>query len=213
MKQTRFILVRHGETPWNKEGRYQGQIDTPLSPVGIHQGKLVAEALKDIHIDVCYSSPLSRAFDTASMCAVYHNMDVIQDERLLEINHGTWEGRLAEEIKEEYPELLEKWRTTVVDVVMPGGEAIEDVRKRAMQAFDEYTKIHQGQTVLVVAHDAVNKAVLCDVLGIDLSKFWQVKQDNTCINVIEFEEKWRLVLMNATSHLGFLFSGIEQKGL
>lgn len=214
MALTRFILVRHGETTWNREGRYQGQVDTPLSPFGLEQGKLAAQALKDVPLDVCYASPLSRSYETASMCAKLHDLPVIKDERLLEINHGEWEGLLAQEVGERYPELLQRWRTTVTDVQMPGGENIEDVRRRAMEALCEYAVKHAGQTVLVVAHDAVNKAVLCDMLGIDLSHFWQMKQDNTCINVFEYQDgAWRLVLMNSTLHLGFLFSGIEQKGL
>lgn len=212
---TRFILVRHGETTWNREGRYQGQIDTPLSDFGKWQGERVAAALKDIPIDACYSSPLSRSYDTAVMCARHHGLAVTADDRLLEINHGEWEGMLAGEVAARYPDLLEKWRTTVVDVRMPGGETIVDVRDRAMAAFRDYAARHAGQTVLVVAHDAVNKAVLCSILDIDLSHFWQVKQDNTCINVFEYQDNgcWRLVLMNSTAHLGFLFSGIEQKGL
>lgn len=214
MALTRFILVRHGETTWNREGRYQGQIDTPLSAFGIEQGRKVAEALKDIPIDICYASPLSRSYDTAAMCAEYHNLTVNTDDRLLEINHGEWEGLLAKDVDEKYPELLHKWRTTVSDVQMPGGENIEEVRARSMEAFREYAERHAGQTVLVAAHDAVNKAVLCDILEIGLSHFWQIKQDNTCINVFEYQDgKWRLVLMNSTTHLGFLFSGIEQKGL
>jgi len=211
---TRFILVRHGETAWNREGRYQGQMDTPLSPFGEEQGRLVAAALKDIAIDACYASPLYRAYHTAELCARYHGLPVIKDDRLLEINHGAWEGLTAAEVAERYPDLLHKWRTTVVDVTMPGGENISQVRDRAMAAIYEYTQRHAGQTVLLVAHDAVNKAVLCDILGIDLSRFWQIKQDNTCINVFErVDNTWRIVLLNSTTHLGFLFSGIEQKGL
>lgn len=211
---TRFILVRHGETTWNREGRYQGQIDTPLSPFGVEQGQLVAKALEKVPFDVAYASPLERSFETARMCAVPHGIEVIKDERLLEINHGEWEGLQADEVRTNYPELLHKWHTSVVDVQMPGGENIEDVRQRAMTAFNDYAKRHEGKTVLVAAHDAVNKAVLCDILDISLSHFWQVKQDNTCINVFEYQNgKWRMVLMNSTTHLGFLFSGIEQKGL
>lgn len=128
--KTRFILVRHGETSWNLEGRYQGQIDTPLSPVGIKQGKLVAEALKNVPLDAVYTSPLSRSYETAMMCADLHGLKVDKDERLLEINHGKWEGLYATEIEGQYPDLLERWRSTVVDVQMPDGESIEDVRKR-----------------------------------------------------------------------------------
>lgn len=95
-----------------------------------------------------------------------------------------------------------------------GGESLEDVRVRARAAFDDYVRKYDGKTVLVAAHDAVNKAIICDVLGLDMSHFWQIKQDNTCINVLECQDGvWRLVLLNSTNHMGYLFSGIEQKGL
>lgn len=211
---TRFILVRHGETTWNKEGRYQGQIDTPLSERGIDQGRRLAEALKTIPIDLCYASPLSRSYDTAKMCMEWHGGKIEIDHRLLEINHGLWEGKLSDEIAGDYGDLLAAWRTTVVDVTMPEGENIGQVRDRAMAALNEYALRHSGKTVLVLAHDAVNKAVICDMLDIGLDHFWQIKQDNTCINVLEYQDgKWRMVLLNSTNHLGFLFSGIEQKGL
>jgi len=150
------------------------------------------------------------------MCVAGHGLPVNTDSRLLEINHGEWEGLLSDEVGKTYPELLAQWKNVAVGVTMPGagGEDITAVRDRSMAVFRELAVKHLGQTVLVVAHDAVNKAVLCDILDIDLSHFWQIKQDNTCINVFEYQEgKWRLVLMNSTSHLGFLFSGIEQKGL
>lgn len=94
------------------------------------------------------------------------------------------------------------------------GESLEDVRRRARAAFDEYAAKYEGKTVLVAAHDAVNKAIICDLLGLDMSHFWQIKQDNTCVNVLEYTGgTWRVVLLNSTQHLGFLFSGIEQAGL
>jgi broad specificity phosphatase PhoE len=211
---TRFILVRHGETNWNQEGRYQGQIDIPLSERGIDQGYKVAAALKHVPIDLCYSSPLSRSYDTAKMCMEWHGGLIKTDDRLLEINHGLWEGKLAAEIAHDYGALLTAWRTTVVDVTMPEGESIGQVRDRAMAAFREYALQHTGKTVLVLAHDAVNKAVICEMLDIGLDHFWQIKQDNTCINVLEYHDnKWRMILLNSTNHLGFLYSAIEQKGL
>ena len=176
----RIILLRHGETTWNIEGRYQGQEDTPLSPRGIEQGKAAALALKDIHIDRAISSPLSRSHDTCRFAADYHHL----------------------------------WHTHPERVQMPEGENLEDVRKRAREAFDEYARNYDGETVLICAHDAVNKAILCDLLGLPMSHFWQIKQDNACINVIECDHGiWRLVTLNATTHLGYLVSGIEQKGL
>lgn len=210
----RIILIRHGETTWNIEGRYQGQEDTPLSPRGIAQGKRAAEALKDIPIDVCIASPLSRARDTCRFAADFHGLPVLTDERLTEISHGAWEGVLAEEIAAKYPKEFRLWHIRPDLVQMPGGENLEDVRRRARAAFDDIAAKYDGKTVLAAAHDAVNKVILCDILGLSMAHFWQIKQDNACINVIEYDKgAWRLVLMNSTVHLGYLISGIEQKGL
>ena len=210
----RIILVRHGETTWNTEGRYQGQEDTPLSPRGLAQGRAAAEALKDTPIDAAVSSPLSRALTTCRFIADLHGFSVETDARLTEISHGTWEGRYADDIEANYPEGFHLWHTQPDLVQMPEGENLEDVRSRARAALEEIATRHEGKTVLIAAHDAVNKVLLCDVLGLALKSFWQMKQDNACINVLEKENgRWRLVLLNHTAHLGYLFSGIEQKGL
>ena len=212
---TRIILVRHGETTWNIEGRYQGQEDTPLSERGLKQGQLLAEGLRNIPIDLAISSPLKRSYQTCKFCADLHNLPVATDERLLEINHGSWEGVLASDIQKQYPVEFAQWHSEPEKVVMPGGgESLEDVRKRVRAAFDEYVVKYPDKTILVAAHDAVNKAIICDILGLGMEHFWQIKQDNTCINVLEYNEGvWRTVLLNSTNHMGFLFSGIEQAGL
>lgn len=210
----RIILLRHGETTWNIEGRYQGQEDTPLSPRGLEQGRKAALALKNIPIDRAISSPLSRSFETCRMASDYHHLTVMKDGRLIEISHGLWEGIHADEIEARYPKEFRLWHTHPEQVQMPEGENLEDVRKRAREAFDEYAAKYDGETVLVAAHDAVNKAIVCDLLGLDMSHFWQIKQDNACINVLECDKSiWRLVTLNSTAHLGYLVSGIEQKGL
>ncbi len=212
---TRIILVRHGETTWNVEGRYQGQEDTPLSERGLEQGRLLAQGLKNIPIDRAFSSPLKRSFQTCQFCAELHGLDVTADARLSEINHGSWEGRLAADIEAAYPETFARWHTTPHLVQMPdGGENLEDVRCRVRAAFDDYVAQYPDETLLVAAHDAVNKAIICDLMGIGMEHFWQIKQDNTCVNVLEYQDGvWRIVTLNNTAHMGYLFSGIEQAGL
>lgn len=211
---TQIILVRHGETTWNEEGRYQGQEDTPLSRRGTEQGHLLAMGLANIHIDACISSPLMRAYNTCSFCADLHGLPVIKDPRLMEISHGEWEGAFSHDIAAKYPQEFALWQKEPHKVQMPGGESLEDVRKRAREAIDEYVQRYEGKTILVAAHDAVNKVLICDVLGLGMEHFWQIKQDNTCINVLEYSgDMWRTVLINSTNHMGYLFSGIEQAGL
>lgn len=214
MNKCRLILVRHGETNWNKEGRYQGQIDTDLSERGLEQGKALAKALSELTIDEFYSSHLKRALMTAQFCADYHGKQVQTDERLQEIAHGTWEGLLSEEVSKDYAELLQAWRDNPASVKMPEGESLQELADRSMIAFEEIAKENIGKTVLVAAHDATNKVIICRLMNADLNSFWQVKQDNTCINVIEYENGvWRIVLLNSTQHMGYLYSGVEQKGL
>lgn len=167
-------------------------------------------------LDVCISSPLQRSYQTCKFCADLHKLTVATDARLTEINHGDWEGVLAPDIAKAYPVEFEQWHTAPHLVQMPGegGETLDDVRRRVRAAFDEYARKYEGKTVLVAAHDAVNKAIICDLLGLGMEHFWQIKQDNTCINVMEYNEgTWRLVLLNSVNHMGFLFSGIEQAGL
>ena len=120
----RIILIRHGETTWNTEGRYQGQEDTPLSEKGICQGMACAEGLKDIHIDRAISSPLSRSYETCRMAAEKHGLVVEKDERLTEISHGLWEGIHADEIEARYPESFYLWHTHPEKVQMPEGECL-----------------------------------------------------------------------------------------
>ena len=108
---------------------------------------------------------------TCAFCAELHGLDVLKDDRLLEINHGDWEGRLADDIEAQYPTEFHQWHTEPHLVTMPGpgGESLEDVRRRVRAAFDEYAAVYDGKTVLVAAHDAVNKAIICDVLGLDMA--------------------------------------------
>lgn len=210
----RIILLRHGETQWNVEGRFQGQIDTDLSERGLAQGRKAAAALATVPIDVAIASPLSRSYLTCKMAADMHKLPVRKDSRLIEISHGLWEGVHADEIRNRYGEELALWHRAPEKVQMPEGENLEDVRKRVREAFDEYTREYDGKTVLICAHDAVNKAIICDLLGLSMAHFWQIKQDNACINVLEWDTGvWRVVTLNGTNHMGYLFSGIEQKGL
>lgn len=132
----RIILIRHGETTWNIEGRYQGQEDTPLSPRGLEQGQLLAQGLKDVPLDVCISSPLQRSYQTCKFCADLHQLPVATDARLTEINHGDWEGVLAPDIAARYPQEFEQWHTAPHLVQMPGkgGECLEDVCRRVRAA-------------------------------------------------------------------------------
>ena len=190
-KGPRFLLVRHGETNWNRDGRFQGQIDIPLNENGHKQAAQAGEFLKAVHLDSAVSSSMKRPKETAEGILKYHS-DVTLDttEDLWEISHGEWEGMLDTEIDAGYPGMLAKWQSKPETVQMPGGENLNDVWRRAEKGWgdlvEKYSQSETPQTVMVVAHDAINKAILCQVFGLGPEKFWQFKQGNGAVSVIDY---------------------------
>lgn len=183
----RILLARHGETPWNAEGRYQGQEDIPLSPVGEAQARSLGERLADVPITRAVASPLSRARRTAELAlggARAHLLSL--DTGLMEIAHGTWEGLLASEIRERDPERLQAWRDAPHEVLMPQGESLQHVFDRAWPALSRACEgLGADDALLVVAHDAVNRVLLCHVLGIPFARLWTFRQAPTTLNLLE----------------------------
>ena len=204
----RIILVRHGETDWNKQGRFQGQIDIPLNKNGKTQAQAAREFLKDIHLDKAFSSSLSRPRETAQIILKEHpGIKISLKDNLIEIGHGKWEGKLESEIQSDWPDLLKKWKIHPEKVQMPEGENINEVSSRSITGWIEICKnLKHNETALVVAHDAVNKTILCHLLGLTPSEIWMIKQGNGGITVIDLSEKEdqpdQITCLNITSHLG-----------
>ena len=186
-KNARLILVRHGETDWNKAGRFQGQIDIPLNENGRRQAAAARDFLKDIPIDRAWSSTLSRPTETAQIILEAHpDVPLTQIDGLVEIGHGVWEGKLESEIREDWSELLDTWKRAPETVQMPEGETIQDVWARSVRSWGEIAaELKPEETVLVVAHDAVNKTILCDLLGLTPADIWAVKQGNGGVTVVD----------------------------
>ncbi len=207
----RLLLVRHGETEWNRKGRFQGQIDVPLNDNGRKQSQQAAEFLQNVPIDFGVTSPMLRPKETAQFILKYHPESQLQLHlELSEISHGLWEGKLEAEIEQLYPGELERWRETPAQVQMPEGENLQQVSNRAVAAWNEIVKTAdssatQPKTVLVVAHDATNKVILCHLLGLGLEDFWKIKQGNGAVTVIDYPQGAEglpvLQAMNITSHL------------
>jgi len=206
--QRRIILVRHGETDWNNQGRFQGQIDIPLNQNGKDQAKAASGFLKNISIQKAFSSSLSRPKETAKIILKEHpGIELTLKDNLKEIGHGKWEGKLESEIKSDWPDLLKLWKISPDKVQMPEGENIKEVSTRSLIGWLEICNdLKNNETALVVAHDAVNKTILCNLLGLTPSEIWIVKQGNGGITVIDLSEKEgqpdQLVSLNITSHLG-----------
>jgi probable phosphoglycerate mutase len=205
----RLLLVRHGETQWNRETRFQGQIDVPLNETGQRQSQQAAEFLQAIPIDHAVSSPMLRPKETAEIILQYHPQVQLElNSDLVEINHGLWEGKLESEIRQDYPELLKDWQRTPETVQMPDGENLEQVWERAIAAWQAIvqTAAESAGITLVVAHDAINKAILCSILGLRPEQFWSFKQGNGAVSVIDYpqgaDSQPILTAMNITVHLG-----------
>ena len=215
----RVLLARHGETPWNAEGRYQGQIDIPLSPVGERQAALLSERLADVRITRAVASPLSRARRTAEVALGDARAAMLGlDPELMEIAHGTWEGKLASEICAEDGERLAAWREAPETVLMPGpgGESLPVVLERAWRGFARACEgLGDDDTLLLVEHDAVNRVILCRVLGVPLSKVWGFRQAPTTLNLLEGPSVDRLevVRLNDCAHHTALFGEAVHRAL
>ncbi len=213
----RILLARHGETPWNAEGRYQGQRDIALSPVGEAQAAKLGERLRDVGITRAVASPLVRAKGTAQLAlGVARAATLSFDADLQEIAHGDWEGLLASEIRARDPALLAAWRDAPESVQMPNGESIGQVVDRAWPAFARACDgLGDDDTLLVVAHDAVNRVLLCKILGLPLSRLWSFRQAPTTINLLEGPDVDHLdvVRLNDCNHHTALFGEAVHRAL
>jgi phosphoserine phosphatase len=204
----RLLLVRHGETQWNREGRFQGQIDIPLNDNGRVQASQAGVLLADAAIDAAVTSSMSRPKETAELILKHHpNVQLQTTEILWEISHGLWEGKLESEIEAGYPGLLQEWQTQPETVQMPEGENLDDVWRRAVEGWSAIVQAAQpGTTTLVVAHDAINKAILCYLAGLPAAAFWNFKQGNGAVSVIDYnygpDAAPMIRAANITSHLG-----------
>jgi len=205
----RLLLVRHGETDWNRQTRFQGGIDVPLNDNGRQQSQKAAQFLKDVPLDFAFSSPMLRPKETAEIILRYHpGVQLELLDGLREISHGLWEGKLEAEIEQAYPGELHRWRTVPAEVQMPEGENLQQVWERSAAAWQSILAAveNQAKTGLVVAHDATNKALLCQILGLSPDHFWNFRQGNGAVSVIDYPQGPSglpvLQAMNITSHLG-----------
>lgn len=200
---TRVVLVRHGQTAWNRDERFRGRADVPLDDTGVSQaeatGKRVASAWSPVAV---YSSPLIRALTTAEAIASPLALTVVPDAGLVDIDYGEWQGLAPEVIRQRWPKELEAWSEAPATARIPSGEKLEDVRSRAMASLQRICAAHEGQTVCVVAHHVVNRLILLEVLGLGNERFWHIRQDTCAINVFEAQAgDFTLVSLNDTCHL------------
>ena len=173
-----IILARHGETAWNVGEVFRGRADIELDENGRQQAGLLGNYLSETEIEAVYSSPLKRALDTAKAIAGHHGLEVKLEDRLNDLDFGEWEGLTVPEVKDRYGDLFAMWDSRPELVKLPGGETLDDVRRRALSVVDEVVARHSGKAVLVT-HRVVIKVLVCALLGLDNSHFWNIMVD-TC---------------------------------
>ena len=205
---TLFILVRHGQTEWNREERFRGRADLLLNETGLRQALAAGLHMKGWPIAAIYSSPLKRTLETAKIIANQFGLPVKPLDGLIDIDFGNWQGLSAEEAAERDSELYNTWLEFPHRVRFPRGESLADVRQRVLAAVDGIAAEHGGQTVILVSHMVVCRVLLCAMLGLDNSNFWQVRQDVCAINAFEVRDGVPAVtLVNDTCHLKNLATG------
>jgi broad specificity phosphatase PhoE len=199
---TTVWLARHGETGWAAEDRYNGRADTELSDRGRCQARQLALRLSGEPIVAVYCSSLQRCVDTASVVAERHGLSPQRVPELVEVDYGAWDGMLRTEIEARHPELYAVWTADPASVLPPGGESGYSVLARALPALYRIVAAHAGQCVLVVAHKAVNRLLLCDLLSIPPRLYRaRIGQAPCALNRIEWRGKDPMVtLLNDTSH-------------
>ena len=198
---TRIIIVRHGETDWNVGEVFRGRLDIGLNETGLAQAEALGQHLADINVKAVYSSPLKRALDTAGAIASHYQLEVGIARGLVDFNYGAWQGLTQQEVKERYAELYPRWLAEPHLVTMPDGESLDDVVERVRQVVETVVASHEG-TVVLVSHRVVNKVLICSLLGLDSSHFWNIRQDVAGMTVFEYEgNQFTLIQHNDISHL------------
>jgi len=167
-----IILVRHGATDWNLQGRCQGSSDRNLSDVGIRQAEQTAERLSDEGVGAVYSSGLQRARQTAERISRPHNLPVLIEDAVRELDHGELEGLTFNEIKSTYGDFLVRWRSEPAEICVPGGERLADVAERAWNGLNQIVRRHaEAERIVIVSHNFPILGIVCRVTGTHLNEY------------------------------------------
>ncbi len=211
-------LARHGETTWNLGGRYQGRMESALSGLGVRQGFALAEYFaqrveRGQRVPTrILSSPLLRCTATAGFSAQRLGLPVEIDERLIEIAHGTWDGRYRDELAQNDPIRYRAWREDPAHVAFENGESLTDVLWRWRAAAADLAA--RTDDTLVVTHDAIVRCALVDLQGLSLDDFWTTPVENAAFALIENDGRnLRLVEPFCAEHLRDLRADVTSQAL
>lgn len=199
---SRLLLVRHGDTELNSAERYWGRSDVKLSAAGLRQAEKLRDRLAVEKIDAVYSSDMERSLVTAEIIASSHQLAVITCAELREVNFGQLEGLTFGEISRLYPEVAKLWAERSPKLKYPGGESLAKFNNRVSKFLSRLDKHTVGETILIVAHAGVLRTLVCQLLGIDLRRRWQIRLDLASLSILETHQQGAILnLLNDVSHL------------
>ena len=202
---TTIVLVRHGETEWNRVERFRGRVDVPLNLNGQRQAVATAKFIRTLWRPAAvYSSPLTRAVQTALPIAAQSGLSIKTLPDFIDLDYGEWQGHTAEEVKMRWHETYFLWQRAPHTVRIPGGETLEELRERGMTALYKLVQLHKGETIVIVGHQDLNRAILISLLNLGLNHFWSIQQNNCAINRIvsaNGDDRVNVISINETAHL------------
>lgn len=200
-----IILIRHGLTLWNLEGRIQGISNTELAPEGLRQAKLLAEKFPCDKVDAIYSSDLSRAKITAQFLADKFNLPVQTTTAFREVDFGEWDGKSFSDLEKFDADRLKIFHTQPDKLKLDGAETFQQAQSRAMNRLKQVIDAHENggeNHVVIAAHGSINRLMLCAILEIPIKNIWRLNQFNTAVNIFRVDDgNFTVRLINGTAHL------------
>ena len=207
-----LLLIRHGQTDWNTQGRVQGGGD--LNNIGIAQSNLLATVLQNSQASTIYTSPSKRTHQTAVIIATALSLEVNTTPLLKDIDYGVWSGALLADLIKDDPDLFEQWEKDPSSVRFPEGESLLDLRTRISVFMDEITEKHSSDTVVVVTHESPIISMLAVALDIPDSSHRNFHADNASLTVLQFKNThYILSTFNDTSHLDVIDEPMNTYGI
>ena len=198
-----ILLVRHGATDWNLQGRCQGVTDLDLNEVGVRQADQIAATLTKERIHGIYSSHLKRAQQTARFFSLHHQLPIVIETDIRELDHGELEGLTFAEIKEHYSQFMQKWRTEPAEIQVPGGERLADVARRAWNGLNRIVQRHSAEEcVVVVSHNFPILGILCRITGTHLNNYRTFHLDPGSVTRLRHNggDHWEVAGINNQDH-------------
>jgi len=198
----KLILVRHAHVEGIRPERFRGRTDVELTPLGRRQAAATAARIRaEWSVDAIYTSPLRRCVETGAAIASATGVTPVIRQEFVDLDYGDWNGKTHAEIQQRYRDLFDAWHLTPHLVRFPGGDSLQDLAARTAEGLRVLLRDHAGQTVVLVAHDSVNRVLLLQFVNLSLADYWRFMQEPACVNEIDCEASAQIRRINETWQL------------